>query len=238
MSAKSIGLSDALHAYVVSHSSPIDPVLRDLADETAALGGAAGMQIAPEQGTFLSLLARVLRPRYAVEVGTFTGYSAICVARELADGGRLLCCDVSEEWTAVARRYWTRAALDGRIELRLAPALETLQTLPREPAIDLSFIDADKGGYAAYWQELVPRTRPGGVLLVDNVLWRGSVVANGAGGADGADGAGGADPSGDESDDARAIRQFNDLAAADDRVDLVVLPIADGLTMAVKREAH
>lgn len=221
MSAKSIGLSDSLHSYVVGHSSPVDPVLRELAEETAAMGGVARMQIAPEQGTFLTLLTRLLRPRQAVEVGTFTGYSAICVARELAPGGRLLCCDVSEEWTALARRYWARAGVDERIDLRLAPALETLQALPREPLLDLSFVDADKPGYAAYWQELVPRTRPGGVLLVDNVLWHGSVVPDPEGGP--------------EDDDTRAIREFNDLAAADDRVDLVVLPIADGLTLAVKR---
>ncbi len=134
------------------------------------------MQIAAEQGAFMGMLARLLRPRFAVEVGTFTGYSAICVARGLAPGGRLLCCDVSEEWTAVARRYWDRAGVADRIDLRLAPALETLRALPADPSIDLAFVDADKTGYAAYWDEIVPRLRPGGVVLVDNVLWSGKVV--------------------------------------------------------------
>jgi predicted O-methyltransferase YrrM len=177
------------------------------------------MQIAPEQGAFLSILARLLRARFAVEVGTFTGYSSLCIARGLAEGGRLLCCDVSEKWTSVARRYWARAGVADRIELRLAPALETLRVLPQEPTVDLAFIDADKGGYIAYWEELIPRTRPGGVLLVDNVLWSGRV----------------ADP-GDDDEDTRHIRTFNDHAAADGRVDLVMLPIADGLTLARKRD--
>jgi caffeoyl-CoA O-methyltransferase len=150
-----------------------------------------------------------------VEVGTSTGYSSISIARGLSRRGKLLCCDVSEEWTAIARRYWKSAGLDKHIELRLGPAIETLQALPDRPHIDLAFIDADKTSYLDYWEELVPRMRPGGVILVDNVLWSGSVV----------------DPSVTDAD-TEAIRAFNDHAAADGRVDMVLLPIADGLSLA------
>jgi caffeoyl-CoA O-methyltransferase len=218
MSVKSIGLSDALHAYVVAHSIPADAVLRDLAQETLEMGEPASMQIAPEQGAFLTLLTRLIGVRQAVEVGTFTGYSSICIGRGLAEGGRLLCCDVSEEWTAVARRYWERAGLTDRVELRLAPALRTLRSLPREPYVDLAFIDADKTGYLGYWEELVPRMRAGGVILVDNVLQDGRVVS-------------------DTEHDAStaAIVAFNDHVLEDTRVDAVMLPLADGLTMALRR---
>ncbi len=220
MSATSIGLSDALQTYVVAHSTPVDDVLRDLAEETRAMGDRAAMQIAPEQGTFLTLVARLIGARRAVEVGTFTGYSSICIARGLAEGGRLLCCDVSEEWTAVARRYWTRAGLTDRIDLRIAPAHETLSALPTDPDIDLAFLDADKTGYPAYWEQLVPRMRPGGVLLVDNVLSGGRVIDD--------------DADDDVDENVTAIKAFNDLALADDRVELVLLPLADGVTFAVK----
>jgi len=219
MSRMTEHLTPELHAYLVAHGTPPDEVQRDLIAETDALGGIASMQIAPEQGAFMTLLARMLNARFAVEVGTFTGYSSLCIARGLAEAGRLLCCDVSEKWTSVARRYWERAGVADRIELRLAPALDTLCGLPREPTVDLAFIDADKGGYIAYWEELVPRMRPGGVLLVDNVLWSGKV----------------ADPDYDD-EDTRYIRDFNDHVAADERVETVMLPIADGLTFARKRE--
>jgi len=218
MTLKTEHLTPELHEYLVRHGTPPDDLQRDLIEETGALGGIASMQIAPEQGAFMTLLARLVQARFAVEVGTFTGYSSLSIARGLADGGRLLCCDVSEEWTSVARRYWKRPGVADRIELRLAPALETLRALPQEPTVDLAFIDADKGGYIAYWDELVSRLRPNGVLLVDNVLWSGRV----------------ADPDDDE-EDTRSIRAFNDHAAADERVDLVMLPIADGLTLARKR---
>lgn len=218
MSATSIGLSAALQEYVVAHSMARDPVLADLAARTAALGDVAEMQIAAEQGAFLTLLTTLVGARHAVEVGTFTGYSALCIARGLSDGGRLLCCDVSEEWTALAREHWARAGVADRVELRLAPALQTLRALPTEPWIDLSFVDADKSEYADYWEELVPRTRPGGVLLIDNVLRKGQVAD-------------------DRHQDpvTLATREFNDRAAADDRVQVVVLPLADGVTMAVRR---
>lgn len=217
MSAKSIGLSDSLHAYLLAHSSPPDEVLRDLAEETAAMGGLANLQIAPEQGVFLTLVTRLARARDALEIGTFTGYSSICIARGLAADGRLLCCDVNEEWTAVARRYWARAGLEDRVELRLGPALETLRALPREPAYDVVFLDADKAAYPDYWEEVVPRVRPGGLVLVDNVLRGGAVVGD------------------SEDEGVRGVQRMNDLAAADPRVDLVVLPLADGLTFAVRR---
>jgi caffeoyl-CoA O-methyltransferase len=204
--------------YAVAHGSwAADPVLADLRAETATLGPSAGMQIGPDQGQLLTLLTRLVAARRAVEVGTFTGYSALCIARGLVEGGSLLCCDVSEEWTAIARRAWARAGVSDRIELRVAPALETLRSLPREPHVDLVFIDADKGGYCDYWDQLVPRIRSGGLLLADNVLWSGRVVGSGAD---------------DDDDDTRAVRAFNDRVAADERVDVVVLPAFDGLTIA------
>ena len=219
MSRTSIAVSPELHEYLVLHNRPQpDDILLDLAAETAeALPDEAGMQIAPEQGAFMTLLTKTLKVRYAVEVGTFTGYSSLCIARGLADGGRLLCCDVSEKFTAIARRYWERAGVADRIELRVAPAIETLRDLPAEPPIDLAFIDADKEGYVDYWEEIVARTRPGGVILVDNVFSNSRVVADDPG------------PIG------AAIRRFNDHAAADDRVEVAMLPIADGLTFARKR---
>ena len=205
--------------YVVDHGSwPVDDVLADLRAETQALGGAAGMQIGHDQGQLLTLLALVVGAQRAVEVGTFTGYSSICIARGLADDGHLLCCDVSEEWTALARRAWERAGLSERIDLRLAPALETLRALPTDVPIDLAFIDADKPGYVGYWDELVPRVRSGGLLLADNVLWSGRIT----------------DEPGDDVNLA-ALRAFNDHVAADHRVEVAVLPAFDGLTIARKR---
>ena len=219
MSPRTGQLSPQLHAYLLAHSTPADPVARALADETARLfPGSAGMQIGPEQGTFMTLLTRIAAARNAIEVGTFTGYSAICIARGLAEGGRLICCDVSEEWTAVARRFWQRAGVADRIELRLGPAIETLRSLPADPALDLAFIDADKPGYIGYWEEIVPRARPGGIILVDNTFYGGGVVEP---------------ASGDTNVD--AVRAFNDRAVADDRVELVLLPVGDGLTLARKK---
>src|SRR4029079_9613063 len=151
-----------------------------LIEETRALGPVAGMQIAPEQGAFLTLLTRLVGARYAVEVGTFTGYSSLCIPRGLPGGGHLLCCDVSEEWTAIARRAWASAAVADRIELRLAPAAETLRALPRDETIDLASVDADKPVYPVYSEEILARLRPNGVVLVDNVLWDGRVVQSDA----------------------------------------------------------
>jgi caffeoyl-CoA O-methyltransferase len=207
-------LTAELAEYLVVHGTPPDPVQQDLITETAALGAVSGMQIAPEQGAFLTILTRLLEAQSAIEIGTFTGYSALCIARGLGPTGRLICCDVSEEWTAIGRRAWERAGLSSRIDLRLAPALETLNALPAGTTFDLAFVDADKPNYANYYEALLPRVRTNGVILVDNVLWDGRVI----------------DPDATD-ENTVAIRAFNDMVAADDRVEKVVLPIADGLTL-------
>jgi caffeoyl-CoA O-methyltransferase len=213
---RSFLVTDEVRSYAVAHGSwRPDAVVRGLQAETAALGDVAGMQIGDDEGQLLTMFARLTGARRAVEVGTFTGYSSLFIARGLAQGGSLLCCDVSEEWTEIGRRAWAAAGLADRIELRIGPALDTLKALPATADIDLVFIDADKPGYAAYWAELVPRVRPGGLLLVDNVLWSGEII----------------DP---EVSDANtsALRAFNDLVASDDRVDTVVLTAFDGLIIA------
>jgi caffeoyl-CoA O-methyltransferase len=212
---KSFFLSPEISEYLVAHGTPPDDVQRALIAETAALGPVAGMQVSPEQGAFLTILTAALGVRSAVEVGTFTGYSALCIARGLAEGGRLLCCDVSEEWTSIGRSHWEKAGVADRIDLRIAPALDTLRALPNDATIDLAFIDADKPNYANYYEELLPRIRPNGVILVDNVLWSGRVVDADA-----------------DDDNTLAIKAFNDMVAADSRVAKVMLPISDGLTMA------
>lgn len=215
---RSFLVTDEVRQYAVQHGSwRPDEVIGLLQRETAALGAVAGMQIGDDQGQLLTMLARLIGARQAVEVGTFTGYSSLCIARGLAEGGRLLCCDVSVEWTSIGQRAWQRAGLADRIELRIAPGLETLRALPPTPNIDLVFIDADKPGYADYWQELVPRVRPGGLLLADNTLWSGKIIE--------------ADPS---DTDVTALRDFNDLVAADTRVEVVTLTAFDGLTIARK----
>jgi caffeoyl-CoA O-methyltransferase len=219
MTRRSELVSEDLQEYLVTHSVAPDPVLAELAVETASrFPGAAGMQIGPEQGAFMTMLTQLAGATGALEIGTFTGYSAICVARGLADGGRLTCCDVSEEWTSVARKYWQRAGLADRIDLQLRPALETLQAMPATESFDIAFIDADKTGYVSYWDEVVPRMRPGGVILVDNTLQDGRVIEPASQGAN-----------------VQAIRAFNDHVIADDRVVVVLLPIGDGLTMARKK---
>ena len=218
MQEKFTALTPALYEYLIAHNPPPDAVLRDLAAETAALGSISIMQVAVEQGVFLTFLARLLGARRAVEVGTFTGYSAISIARGLAADGRLLCCDLSEEWASIARRYFVRAGVTERVTLRIAPAIETLRALPPTPEIDLAFIDADKTGYRSYYEELLPRLRPGGVIGFDNVLWNGAV----------------ADAT-NTSDDTVALRALNDFLVRDERVDIVMLPVADGLTLARKR---
>jgi caffeoyl-CoA O-methyltransferase len=215
---RSFLVTDAVREYAVSHGrwTP-DDVVRDLRAETAALGDVAGMQIGDDQGQLLTMLACLVGARRAVEVGTFTGYSSLCIARGLAEGGSLLCCDVSEEWTAIGVKAWERAEVRDRIELRIAPALETLRALPTDADIDLVFIDADKVGYVSYWEELVPRVRPGGMLLADNVLWSGEIV----------------DPQVNDAN-VSALRAFNDRVTRDERVEAVVLTAFDGLTIARK----
>ncbi|MCG8590462.1 MAG: class I SAM-dependent methyltransferase [Proteobacteria bacterium] len=199
---------------MVAHGTPPDPVQRELIEATRTLGPAAIMQIAPEQGAFLEILTRLLGASRAIEVGTFTGYSALCIARGLPETGQLLCCDVSEEWTSMGRRFWEKAGVAHKIRLELAPAADTLRALPTTRDFDLAFIDADKPNYPLYYEECLKRIRPGGVVLVDNVLWSGRV----------------ADPDAQD-ENTRCIRDFNDRIARDERVDRVMLSIADGLTL-------
>jgi caffeoyl-CoA O-methyltransferase len=215
---KSLGVSAELHRYLVDHGTPPDALQRELIDETQRLGGVSIMQVAPEQGAFLTLFARVIGARKAIEVGTFTGYSSLCIARGLAPGGKLITCDTSEEWTAVARRYWEKACIADKIDLRIGPGADTLRALPADPSFDLGFIDADKGGYPVYYEEILKRLRPNGVILVDNVLWTGRVVDASV-----------------QDDMTKAIRAFNDKVAADPRVECVMVPISDGLTLLRKK---
>jgi caffeoyl-CoA O-methyltransferase len=220
MAPRSFLLDQQLQQYLIDHSSPPDETQAALISETAALGAVSGMQIAPDQGALLTLLAGLVGARHAVEVGTFTGYSSIAIARGLADGGKLHCFDVSDEWTSIARRFWDRAGVADRIVLHLGPAAENLEVLPDEAHLDLVFIDADKPGYITYYEALVPRLRPGGILLADNVLWSGKVV-----------------DASDTSEGTNAIRSFNDHVTEDPRVESVILPVGDGLTLAVRRPA-
>jgi caffeoyl-CoA O-methyltransferase len=201
--------------YTRALSASPDDVLDALAAETAALGPAAEMQIPPEQGALLTMLTALSGGTRAIEIGTFTGYSSICIARGLGPGGRLVCLDRDDAWTAVARKYWAAAGLTDRIELRLGPAAESLAALPEEPVFDLAFVDADKASYAAYYELLLPRIRPGGLIVVDNVFQYGQVLRDRPG-----------------SPDAVAMRAFNESLAADPRIELVVLPIADGVAIA------
>lgn len=215
VSYRTLFMDQAVVAYAERLSAAPDEIQRDLIETTRALGDdLAIMQIGPVQGAFMTVLARVLQPRLAVEVGTFTGYSALAVARELPPGARLVCCDLSEEWTAVARRFWERAGVADRIDLRIGPALDTLRALPFDPPVDLAFIDAAKAEYVDYYEELVPRLSERGVILVDNVLWDGLV----------------ADPERDD-DTTEALRAFSAHAAADPRTTVALLPVGDGLSM-------
>lgn len=203
---------------VVSLREP--PLLQRLREETVR-GSHASMQIAPEQGQFMALLVRLLDARRTIEVGVFTGYSSLCTALALPTGGRILACDTSTEWTDVARRYWREAGVEDRIDLRIAPALETLDAelaAGRAGAYDFAFIDADKQGTVDYYERCLELLRPNGLVLVDNVLWSGRV----------------ADP--EEKDDAtQALRRFNNHVTADARVDLSLLPLSDGLSLCRKR---
>jgi caffeoyl-CoA O-methyltransferase len=220
MTPRSFLLTPELADYVRAGSEPLDDVAADLLAETAAMAdrgeAPATFQIAPEQGVFMQLLTRLIRARRAIEIGTFTGFSALCIARGLPDDGSLLCLDRSEEWTAVARRYWERAGLAGRIELRLGDALTELRAVPAVETFDLAFVDADKTGYPAYVAELYDRMTPNGVVLLDNTLRSGRVL----------------DP---QSEDDHALVVLNAALAADPRWETVLLPLADGLTVLRKR---
>jgi caffeoyl-CoA O-methyltransferase len=212
---KSLGLTPELHAYLVEHGTPPDPIAAELIETTRTrLGGIAVMQVPPEEGALLTLLARLIGARRAIEVGTFTGYSALCIARGLAEGGTLLCCDVSAEWTDIGRPFWRRAGIEDKIDLRLAPALETLSALPADRSWDMAFIDAVKTEYADYLEKLHGLLRPGGLVVVDNVLWSGAVI----------------DPA-SQTVETRAIRAFNDRVAKDERFDRVMLGVGDGLSI-------
>ncbi len=218
MSNRTVTLDDRLYDYLLDVSLREPPLLARLREETAGME-MSRMQIAPEQGQFMGLLVEMLGATRALEIGTYTGYSALCVAAALPPSGRLVTCDMNAEWTAVARRYWAEAGLEDRIDLRLGPALETLAALEADGAtFDFAFIDADKTEYGDYYEHVLRLLRPGGVVAVDNVLWGGSV----------------ADPDKDD-DDTRAIRAFNAKLHADDRVTLSLVPIGDGVTLARKR---
>lgn len=217
-SPKSFHLPTPVHEYLVAHGSPPDPLQQELIEETQRLGGISLMQIAPEQGAFMTLLTRAIGARRAVEVGTFTGYSAICIARGLPEDGHLLCCDVSEEWTTIAQRYFEKAGVADRIELRIAPGAQTLASLPVEETLDLAFIDADKPGYCDYYEACLRLVRPGGLIAADNVLYGGKVAETPPRGRDPV-----------------AIHAFNQKLKTDDRVSLTMLPIGDGITLARKR---
>ncbi|MEV6491055.1 O-methyltransferase [Actinoplanes sp. NPDC051633] len=217
MTYKPLNLTPELHEYLLAHSTPPDPIIADLIAETRQnLPEAAGMQVAPEQAAFLKMLATVTGAKRAVEIGTFTGLSALAIARGLGADGRLNCYDISTEFTDIARRYWARAGVDDRIELRIGPAADSIRDLPEDEHLDLVFIDADKENYTNYWNALLPRVRKGGLVLVDNVLWSGRVL----------------DPQNDRD---RGVADFNAAAVGDPRVELVIVPIGDGITMARKK---
>ncbi|MBA2631387.1 MAG: class I SAM-dependent methyltransferase [Chloroflexi bacterium] len=213
MSSRTINLTDDVIAYVHRYGVREHPVLAALRERTLELPQ-HNMQIGPDQGAFMAMLVRLLGARRILEIGTFTGYSSTAMALALPPDGRIVCCDVSREWTDIARRAWADAGVGDRVELRLAPATETLSALA-DDSFDLAFIDADKPNYDAYYEGSLRVVRPGGLILIDNVLWSGEV----------------ADPSVD-SENVRAIRALNEKVAADERVDHVLLPLADGLTMA------
>ena len=213
-------IEGALADYVDANWLRESPLKRRLREETAKLPQ-AGMQISAHQGQQIAWLARAIGARRAVEVGTFTGYSALCIAEALPADGKLWCCDVSEQWTGIARRYWKEAGVESRIELTIAPALKTLDGLLAQGLtgqLDLAFIDANKDGYDAYYERCLKLVRPGGIVLIDNVLWGGS-VANLA----------------DKDADTQAIRALNDKLKTDERVDLALFAVGDGMTCALKR---
>jgi caffeoyl-CoA O-methyltransferase len=214
---KAVPVTPELIDYVQQQAEPLSAVQRRLIDRTRALGESFEMQIPPEQGKFLTLLAASIEARYIVEVGTFTGYSTLALAAGLAPGGQVVTCDLSAEWSAIAEEAWTAAGLADRIHTKLGPAADSLRELPTDPVIDLVFIDADKISYIDYWELLVPRIRPGGLLLADNVLYYGEAISPEATG------------------NGKAIREFNAHVLADERVESVMLTIADGLTIARKK---
>jgi caffeoyl-CoA O-methyltransferase len=220
MANKTIGISDELAAYVIEVGTREPEVLARLREETAAIPQ-HGMQIAPEEGGLLAILVELIGARRCIEIGTFTGYSSTAVALALPEDGQLVCCDVSEDWTSLARRYWVEAGVAGKIDLRIAPAAETLDRLLAEgqdATYDFAFVDADKTGYDGYYERLLRLVRPGGLIAFDNTLWGGAVLDQDA-----------------EDEDTRAIQALNAKLAADERITLCLLPVADGVTLARRR---
>lgn len=217
MTARTLNLDDALYQYLLDVSLRETPLLKRLRDETQAMP-MARWQVAPEQGQFLALLVKLIGAKHLLEVGTFTGYSALCMAAALPQGGSLICCDIPGDYNAIARRYWQEAGLAERIDLRLAPALETLAMLDQPEAFDLIFIDADKSNYPNYLEHALRLLRVGGLAVFDNTLWSGRVLEENP-----------------ESADTRAIQALNRALKDDVRVDLSLLPLGDGLTLCRKR---
>jgi len=220
MSNRTLNLDDRLYAYLQDHSLREDDIARRLRETTAGLD-MARMQIGPEQGQFMALLVELMGAYNLLEIGTFTGYSALCMARALPVDGRLVCCDISKEWTAIGRAFWEDAGVADRIDLHLAPAMNTLDKLlgnDQAGQFDIAFIDADKTNYLNYYERCLRLVRPGGLLMFDNTLWGGSVADDSV-----------------QDDDTRALRQFNDKLLADQRVSISLVPIGDGLTLARKR---
>ncbi|MGZ4492786.1 MAG: class I SAM-dependent methyltransferase [Nocardioides sp.] len=220
MANTTIGISEELAAYVVEVGTREPDVLTRLREETAAIPQ-HGMQIAPEEGAFLALLVELTGARRCIEIGTFTGYSSIAVALALPEDGMLVCCDISTEWTSLARKYWEEAGVADKIDLRIAPAADTLDRLLADgegATYDFAFVDADKAGYDGYYERLLRLVRPGGLIAFDNTLWGGEVLDRYA-----------------KDEDTRALQALNTKLAGDERITLCLLPVADGVTLARRR---
>ena len=216
--AKITSMTQDLYHFMLRNRTPEGPLLGELRRETEQrIGELAGMMISEEQGLFLRMLVGAMGAKSVVEVGTFTGYSAICIASALPDDGELLCCDISDEWTAIGVPYWKRSGLSDRIDLRIGPALETLRVLPSEPTIDFAFVDADKDNYVAYYEALLPKVRANGLLAFDNVMWHNWMM-----------------DAANQDAETIGIREFNDHILGDPRIETVMLHVGDGLTLVRK----